>query len=114
MSPARQPTDMYILYVNKEAWAELPDDLKIILTEVGWAEGIKHFGLGSYELTQASPIWEAAGANIAPIPKDVEDAVVQSALEFYAEQSASDPFFKKTMESLQAWRDAYNKVLPRL
>ena len=35
MSPARQPTDMYILYVNKDAWAELPDDLKKILTEVG-------------------------------------------------------------------------------
>jgi len=114
MSPARQPTDMYIMYVNKDAFAALPDDLKVILTEVGWAEGIKHFGLGSYELTQASPVWEAAGATIAPIPKEVEDAVVESALAFYDEQAAKDPFFKKTMESLRAWRDAYNKVLPKL
>jgi len=114
MSPARQPTDMYILYVNKDAWAELPDDLKKILVETGWAEGIKHFALGSYELTKASPVWEDAGATIQPIPKAVEDAVVQSALEFYDEQAAADPFFAKVMESLRTWRDEYNKVLPRL
>jgi TRAP-type mannitol/chloroaromatic compound transport system substrate-binding protein len=114
MSPARQPTDMYILYVNKDAWAELPDDLKVILTEVGWAEGIRHFALGSLELTKATEIWEGAGASVMPIPQEVEDAVVQSALDFYDEQAAKDPFFKKTLESLRAWRDAYNKVLPRL
>ena len=113
-SPARQPTDMYILYVNKGAWAELPDAYKKVLTEVGWAEGIKHFALNSVALMEAAPAYTQAGVVIEPIPQAVEDAVVQSALDFYADMEAADPFYAKVMQSLRDWRDAYNQVLPRL
>jgi len=62
----------------------------------------------------AAPTYVDAGVTIEPIPQVVEDAVVQSALDFYADMEAADPFFAKVMQSLRDWRDAYNQVLPRL
>jgi TRAP-type mannitol/chloroaromatic compound transport system substrate-binding protein len=114
MGPTRQPTDMYVMYVNNDAWAKLPDDLKQILTDAGWAEGINHYSLGIQKAVTVAAKWQAAGVKIEPVPKFFEDAVVKSAMEFYAEMKAKDPFFAKVYDSLMAWKNLVNAAFPTL
>jgi TRAP-type mannitol/chloroaromatic compound transport system substrate-binding protein len=114
VSPLRQPTDMYIWIVNKDSWAELPDDLKLVVSELWWAEGIRHYAEWTYANTTATQDWIAAGVNVTPAPKSLEDAIVSASNDFYATRMAEDPFYDKLMKSLQAWRDAYATTYPKL
>jgi len=114
VSPLRQPTDAYIYIVNKGSWAALPDDLKILVSELWWAEGIRHYAEWTYKNTTATQDWVDAGVQVLPCPKSVEDAIIQHSNDFYAARAATIPFYKKLTESLFAWRDAYATTYPRL
>jgi len=114
MSGIRQPTDVFCYYVNGDSWAALPDDLKAIVEEVYWAEGIRHYGEWAYKATQITPDWEAQGVQVLPMDPSVEDALVAAAGEYYAEMAAKDPFFAKVLKSLEDWRDAFKSSFPRL
>ena len=61
MGPTRQATDMYILFVNNDAWAKLPDDLKQILTDIGWAEGINMHSIQLVKALTVAEKWVKAG-----------------------------------------------------
>jgi TRAP-type mannitol/chloroaromatic compound transport system substrate-binding protein len=114
MSGIRQPTDVFCYYVNADSWAELPDDLKAIVEEVYWAEGIRHYGEWAYKATQATADWQAEGVQVLPMDPSVEDALVAAANEYYADMAAKDPFYAKVLESLQNWRDDFKTSFPRL
>lgn len=114
VSPARQPTDVFVYYVNKGSWAELPSDLKLLVEEMYWNEGIRHYAEWTYKNTEAAATWIDYGVVVEPISSEIEDAVTASALEFYAEQAAKDPFYAKVYDSLLKWRDAYSNTYPRL
>ena len=114
VSPIRQATDIYVYIVNKDSWAELPDDLKRLVSGLLWEEGIRHYAEWTYKNTVATPEWIAQGVSVEPMAKSVEDAVMKYATEFYDEQSAADPFYARVMDSLNAWRDAYAATYPRL
>ena len=114
MSGIRQPTDVFCYYVNGDSWAALPDDLKAIVEEVYWAEGIRHYGEWAYKATQITADWEAEGVQVLPMDSSVEDALVVAAGEYYAEMAAKDPFFAKVLKSLEEWRDAFKTSFPRL
>jgi TRAP-type mannitol/chloroaromatic compound transport system substrate-binding protein len=114
VSPVRQPTDMYNYIVNEQSWADLPNDLKWIFTELVWAEGIRHYAEWTYKNTLATQQWIEFGVNVEPAPKSLEDKLVELSNAFYAKRMAEDPFYDKLMKSLQNWRDAYAKTYPRL
>jgi TRAP-type mannitol/chloroaromatic compound transport system substrate-binding protein len=114
MSPVRQATDPNCHWVNKDSWAELPDDLKLLVEQVWWAEGIRYYAEESYECTVATPEWIAAGCKVEPTPKSVEDALIKYSNEFYEERMAKDPFLAKVINSLMEWRDAYAATFPKL
>ena len=114
ISPVRQPTDVFVYFVNKDSWAELPDDLKALVREIYWQEGIRHYAEWTYKNTMAKAKWVEAGVNVMPMGSSIEDALVEAANEYYAERAAEDPFFAKVLKSLQDWRDAYKATYPRL
>jgi TRAP-type mannitol/chloroaromatic compound transport system substrate-binding protein len=114
VGPTRQPSDVYVYIVNEQSWADLPDDLKVLFTELAWTEGIRHYAWRTYEDALATAKWLDYGAVVEPIAPEIEEAVVKSAQEFYAERAATDPFFNKVYESLLAWRDLYRDAFPRL
>jgi TRAP-type mannitol/chloroaromatic compound transport system substrate-binding protein len=105
---------VYIYLVNEQSWADLPNDLKWIFTELVWAEGIRHYAEWTYKNTTATAEWLAAGAQVLPIPQSVEDVIVQNSNDFYAKRQAENPFYDKLMKSLFNWRDAYASTYPRL
>jgi TRAP-type mannitol/chloroaromatic compound transport system substrate-binding protein len=114
VSPVRQPTDMYIYLVNKDSWAALPDDLKVLVEELWWAEGIRGYAEWTFKNTTATQEWIDAGVQVLPTPKSVEDILIQYSTEFYQARGATNPFYAKLMKSLDDWRDAYAKTYPRL
>ena len=114
VSPLRQPTDMYVYIVNEQSWADLPNDLKWIFTELVWAEGTRHYAEWTYKNTTATADWIAAGVQVVPAPKSLEAAIVNASNAFYAKRMAEDPFYDKLMKSLQGWRDAYALTYPSL
>jgi len=114
VSPVRQSTDVHMFIVNKDSWAGLPDDIKVIVEQIMWATGIKIYAESSYAETKAAAKWEDFGVPVMPMPASVEDEVIRLAREFYALREAKYPFYARVMESLRAWRDAYKAVLPRL
>jgi TRAP-type mannitol/chloroaromatic compound transport system substrate-binding protein len=114
MSPVRQPTDMYIYLVNKDSWAALPDDLKVLVEELWWAEGIRGYAEWTYKNTTAAKDWINAGVQVLPTPTSVEDILIQYSTEFYEARGATNPFYAKLMKSLSDWRDAYAATYPRL
>jgi len=114
VSPLRQPTDMYVYIVNEQSWADLPNDLKWIFTELVWAEGTRHYAEWTYKNTTATADWIAAGVQVVPAPKSLEAAIVNASNDFYAKRMAEDPFYDKLMKSLQNWRDAYALTYPSL
>jgi TRAP-type mannitol/chloroaromatic compound transport system substrate-binding protein len=114
LSTARQSTDVFVYFVNRDSWEELPDDLKLLVEDMYWKAGIKIYADWTYANTMATPDWVDAGVNVEPAPQSVIDAVVNSANEYYADQTAADPFYRKVFEALAAWRDAYNAAYPQL
>ena len=114
VSSVRQPTDTYIWIVNKDSWAELPDDLKKLVTEMWWAEGIRNYAEWSLKNTTAVLEWEAAGVQVKPTPVSLENELIRLSDEFYAKRRAEDPFYDRLMQSLADWRDAYKTTYPRL
>jgi TRAP-type mannitol/chloroaromatic compound transport system substrate-binding protein len=114
VGPTRQPSDVYVYIVNEQSWADLPDEFKVLFTELAWTEGIRHYAWRTFEDASATAKWLDYGAVVEPIPTDIEEAVVQSALEFYEERAAKDPFFKKVLDSLMAWAELYRAAFPKL
>jgi TRAP-type mannitol/chloroaromatic compound transport system substrate-binding protein len=114
LSPLRQPTDISIFIVNRDSWAALPPDLQVLIEQVWWAEGIRHFAESTLANTVAAATWIEAGVEILPIPRTVEEELIRLAEEFYAKREAVDPFFARVIASLREWRDKYKATFPRL
>jgi TRAP-type mannitol/chloroaromatic compound transport system substrate-binding protein len=114
MGTTRQATDMYVFYANTDAFNKLPDDLKQILIDACWTEGINHYSLGLKNAVSVAATWQKAGVNILPVPKYLEDALVQSANEYYAKMKATDPLWAKIYDSLKNWQNLVDTSFPRL
>jgi len=114
MGTTRQATDMYIFYANTDAWSKLPDDLKQILTDACWAEGINHYTQGITNAVTVAAKWKAAGVQILPVPTFLDDALKTNAADFYTKMHASDPLWAKIYDSLKAWQGLVETSFPNL
>lgn len=114
ISPVRQPSAAFMICVNKDAWAKLPDNLKLLVKEVCWSQGINYYAKATSQIGEATAIWEKAGVKILPVPKSIEDALMDSATEFYHKEFENRPFYKKVYESIHNWQKMYQAAFPRL
>lgn len=114
VSPVRAPTCVFLWIVNKDSWAALPEDLQLLVKEVLWAEGIRHYAEISLRETVAAEKWIDYGVIVKPIPEEIEEAVIREAMRHYAEMAAKCPFYAEVLESLRAWAEAYYATFPRL
>ncbi len=114
ISPVRQPSASFIISVNKDSWAELPENLKTLVEEVCWSQGINYYAKSTSKIGEASSTWEESGVKIQPIPKSIEEALQKAADEFYQEQIEGRPFYKKVYQSIQEWKEMYRAAFQRL
>jgi TRAP-type mannitol/chloroaromatic compound transport system substrate-binding protein len=111
---ARQSTNTYGYFVNGDSWAELPDDLKIIVENIFWS-GTTLLGAELIKAeTEAAKQWIDYGVTVEPISPSVEEAVVASANEFYAQMEQDDPFYARVRKSLMDWKNSVDTSFGRL
>jgi len=114
LSPVRQPMDSSVLLVNKDSWAQLPDDLKEVVNSVLESEILRFYGRSLIADLAAIPKFKGYGVNVAPIPKEIEDGLKAQAKIFYDEKAAKDPFYAKVLDSQRKWQETFREAWPRL
>lgn len=111
LSPTRAPSDPQVIFVNKEAFNKLPDDLKTIVKAVVAKYTQDQHQFLVYESIKAVDQFRAAGNEVFKVPKDIEDALSAEADKFYAEKSKSEaPIFAEIYNSMTEFGKAYNAI----
>lgn len=111
LSPTRAPSDPQVIFVNKDAFNALPDDLKVIVKAVVAQYTQDQHQFLVYESIKAVDQFRAAGNEVFKVPKDIEDALTAEADKFYAEKSKSeDPIFAEIYNSMTEFGKAYNAI----
>jgi TRAP-type mannitol/chloroaromatic compound transport system substrate-binding protein len=108
LSPSRAPSDPQCVFVNKDAWEKLPEDLKqLVQDEVDkWTQAQHEYLV--YESVKAVDKFKEAGCEVLKVPKEIEDALYAEADAFYAEKSAEeDPIFGEIYNSMKEYGEAY-------
>ncbi|MBN1958491.1 MAG: TRAP transporter substrate-binding protein DctP [Desulfuromonadales bacterium] len=111
LSPYRAPSDPQVIFVNKKAFNELPDDLKMIVKSV-----VAKFTQDQHEYLvnesmKAVEQFRAAGNEVRKVPKEIEVALQAEADKFYAEKSQKEsPIFGEIYNSMKSFGEAYNAI----
>jgi len=111
LSPSRAPSDPQCVYVNKEAWEKLPDDLKQLVQDVvdKWTQAQHEYLV--YESVKAVDKFKEAGCEVLKVPKEIEDALYAEADKFYEEKSAEeDPIFAEIYNSMKEYGESYSAI----
>ena len=94
--------------VNTAKWAELPPNYQSLVKTACQAANCDMMARYDAQNPPALKKLAASGAKLAPFPQDVLEACFVAANETYAEISATNPAFKKLLESMSAYRkDGY-------
>jgi TRAP-type mannitol/chloroaromatic compound transport system substrate-binding protein len=113
VSPVRQPAEYHIYYINGDSWKKLPDNYKAIFQSAVMAEAYRYLNETIVADSAAIKEYIARGVIVGPPPKEIEEAFIKAAKEFYAENVAKDPFFAKVWQSIQDFEKAYDATFPR-
>ncbi|MBN1829310.1 MAG: TRAP transporter substrate-binding protein DctP [Deltaproteobacteria bacterium] len=108
ISASRAPSDPQCFFVNKKAWAKLPDDLKQLVQDVidKWTQA-EHEYL-TYKSIEAVKKFTDYGCDVYKLPKEVENALSAEAVKFYEEKAAKEsPVYVEILKSMNSFRDAY-------
>jgi len=111
LSPTRAPSDPQVFFVNKKAWAALPEDIQVIVTSLidKWTQAQHEYLV--YESVKAVDEFRKAGNEVLKVPKDIEVALTAEADKFYEEKSKSEsPIFGEIYYSMKNFGEAYNAI----
>jgi TRAP-type mannitol/chloroaromatic compound transport system substrate-binding protein len=114
ISSVRQPASTMTIIVNRDVWAELPDDLRLLAETVFWKYGARHNAIMTSGTIEYAKKWIDAGIPLLPVPAEIEAAVLRGAAALYAERAARDPFYARVYESISEWAANYKATFPRL
>lgn len=109
LSPSRAPSDAFALFVNKDTWNALPPDLQKIV-EMVTHEVTRNFYLESVlKDSIAIEKFKEYGTIIEKVPNDINELLYKKANEYYTEECAKDPNYKKVYESAVKFREICNQ-----
>lgn len=114
LSPIRQPAEFHSYLFNTKSWAELPDDLKVLVEEMCLATGLEHYTYMMREDITAIAQLKEYGTNVLPVPASIEQAIIEAADDYYAKKKAEDPMIAKVMNSIDAFKKTYREAYQRL
>jgi len=113
-SGSRQPCEYGVFMVNKDSWAELPDDLKVLVTEICKVAPIRiYYQLVASDAEHTQKFIDY-GNVVEFLSPEVEAEVERLAIEFYDEKSAGDPFYAEVVQSQRAYKNACRTAFLRL
>ncbi|MBA7698022.1 Monocarboxylate 2-oxoacid-binding periplasmic protein [subsurface metagenome] len=109
-SEVRAPSDPQVFFVNRNAWADLPDDLKLLVQGMmdKWTQAEHEFLV--YNDIAATQRFIDYGCEVSHLPADVESTILAEAKKFYDGKAAKEPpIFKEMLESMRAFKKAYGE-----
>jgi TRAP-type mannitol/chloroaromatic compound transport system substrate-binding protein len=104
MSPTRAPTSNAITLMRKDKWAELPDDLKLILQAAGRYWSGPYISEQIYGFATGLRNFKDYGTIVEPLPAVIDEEFMRLAAEYYDVQAAKDPFYAKVIASQREWK----------
>jgi len=111
LSPARAPSDPQVFFVNKKAWAELPEDLKTIVQAVIDKHTQAQHEYLVHESIKAVDKFREAGNEVRKVPVEIEEALFAEANAFYEEKAKKeDPIYGEIYYSMKAYGEAYSAI----
>lgn len=95
---------MLHLVINKAQWEKLPKFYQAIVSNA--CEAANNWMLAKYDAVNPPALRRlvAAGTELRPFTAPVMEAALKAANEYYAEISGRNELFKKTYESMTAFR----------
>jgi TRAP-type mannitol/chloroaromatic compound transport system substrate-binding protein len=98
------------LFVNKDAWAKLPDDLKAILEDSVRSESFKSLMGELVREAAMAEKYREYGVTVAPLPKEIDQELMRVAAEFFEEKAATfpDPLYARVLESQKRYRAIFD------
>jgi len=108
LSPYRCSYAMHHVVVNSDKWAELPDDLKAVVTQVTSSQVVANFAKSIDTDAEALQMFKDYGCTVEPLPKDIEQALIDEMKIYYDEQSAGDEFYASVVAAQRAWAEKCN------
>lgn len=107
-SATRAPSDPLMFFANKDAWEELPDDLKQLVEDEALRWTQEHNESEFVKCIAAVQNFRDFGCDLSHLPEDVERAFLAEAAAFYAEMAAEEePIYGEILDSMAAWGKAY-------
>jgi len=110
LSPLRAPTEFSQLLVKPGKWEQLPDDLKMIVEDCGRAETLRYHCELITADKEALQKFADYGNIVQKLPAVIEDAFVEEANIYMAEQAAKYPEAKSVLESMLAFAKMYDEL----
>ena len=108
ISPTRAPSDPQVFFFNKDAWAKLPDDIKVIVQALVAQYTQDQHDYLIVESIKAMDRFKAAGNEVVRVPKDIDEAVLAEADKFYSEKCKSEkPIFAEIYGSMKKFAHDY-------
>jgi TRAP-type mannitol/chloroaromatic compound transport system substrate-binding protein len=95
---------MMHMVINLEAWNALPHSYQAVVTQA--CEAANGLMLARYDAVNPSALKRliASGAVLRPFPAAVLEACFKAANEHFAEIAAKDVYFRKALDSTNAFR----------
>lgn len=98
------------VFVNKDVWAELPDDLKAILEDSVRSESLKILMEELEREAAMAEQYREYGVSVAPLPKEIDAELMRVAEIFFTEKAAEsdDPLYGRVLESQKRYRAIFD------
>jgi len=105
LSPVRAPFDRQAVWVTKDAYEKLSDDLKAMLLDSARALVPTFFGETIVLDYQALEKFRNYGTKVLAVPKDIDDELLKQGNKYSDESAAKDPFYAEVLKSIRAYKD---------
>jgi TRAP-type mannitol/chloroaromatic compound transport system substrate-binding protein len=110
LSPTRAPTEVYQFLVKKSKFEALPDDIKIIVEDIGRAEATRYHSVLVSKDEAALENFRKYGNIVETLPKDIDAEFVKQANIYLDEQAVKYPEVKEVLDSMRAFAKMWNQL----
>jgi len=114
LSGSRQPMEWIPFVVREDLWNALPEDLKIIITNLSKQAALLNFYEAAMDEIPAIEKFRKFGCKVSVIAPEIDAAVDKAAEEVYAEKSAKDPLTAEIVKSVFDFKKYVRSGFPRL
>lgn len=102
-----QPSSVMHLYVNKQAWESLPEDLKAIVNAANQVTCMRMLVRSVWLDAPALEEFKKYGTQITYLNPEVQKEIATIANSFLDKKAQADPFFAKVLSSQRNWQKTY-------